>query len=117
MSTLVLELPSNLLERLKIEAEQRRQPVEEIAAALISNGLMPAAAPDSERQQVRQMLRDERKQVDRVLRDSGMLVYLTEGMRARIDPDIDREEVLAALGNAGGQTLSEIVLEQRGSKE
>lgn len=74
MSTLVLELPSNLLQRLEIEAEQRRQPVEEVAITLITNGLPSASAPDSKRQQIQQ-----------VLREAGLLWEPTPSLRAYME--------------------------------
>ncbi len=104
MSTLVLELPPHVLERLVVEANQRQQPVEDVASDLLSESLASSYAPTG-----------EQERVDTVLRESGMLVYLADGLRARIDPNIQREDVIAAFENTGGRTLSEIVLDQRGS--
>ena len=102
MSTLVLDLPPNLLERLTIEAKRRQQAVEEVASTLLSEDLSPPSEPE-----------DERNRVEQVLREAGMLVYLADGLRSRIDAKVSHEDVVAALGHAGGKPLSEIVMEQR----
>lgn len=106
MTTLTLELSPHLLERLTVTAKQRQQPVEDLASSLLSESLTATSYPAM----------DERERVDQVLRESAMLVYLTDSLRARIDPTVHRADVIAALDAAGDEPLSQIVQEQRGQK-
>ncbi len=70
------------------------------------NDNLPSARPDSERERARQ-----------VLRAAGLLTELGPNSRKLADSTVRLEDVQAALARAGGKTLSEIVLEQRGPKE
>jgi hypothetical protein len=67
---------------------------------------LPNATPDSDRERARQ-----------ALHAAGLLTGLGPDLRRLADPTVRLEDVEAALARAGGKTLSEIVLEQRGSKE
>ena len=66
---------------------------------------LPSATPDSDRERARQ-----------VLRAAGLLTELGPNLRKLADSTVRLEDVQAALARAGGKTLSEIVLEQRGPK-
>ena len=66
---------------------------------------LPSARPASERERARQ-----------VLRAAGLLTELGPNLRRLADSTVRLEDVQAALARAGGKTLSEIVLEQRGPK-
>ena len=60
---------------------------------------------------------DERVRVQEALRAAGLLVDLSPTMRAQADASMPIEEIRAAVDRAGGPSLSEIVLEQRGPIE
>lgn len=114
MNTLILELPSNLLQRLKFEAEQCRQPVEAVAITLITNGLPSVSAADTERQQIQQ-----------VLRDAGLLWEPTPSLRAfmdelesRLGTPEEREAELQRLRAVKLEPpLSQDIIEMRGALE
>lgn len=114
MSTLVLELPQNLLQRLEIEAEQRRQPLEEVAITLISSGLTSAPAPDSHRQRIQE-----------VLREAGLLWEPSPSLRAymaqlenKLGTQEDREAELRRLRSMKLEPpLSQDIIEMRGELE
>ncbi|MGN6700445.1 MAG: hypothetical protein ACTHMJ_03880 [Thermomicrobiales bacterium] len=109
MTTLTLELPRDLYDRLHAEAERQGKLAEDVARQWLAERLpapTPAPPPASDREQVRA-----------VLRAAGLLVEPTPEERARAAAvTVTLEEVRAALDRAGGRPLSEIVLEQRGPK-
>ncbi len=51
-----------------------------------------------------------------ILRAAGRVRPLSPALRRRIIPGVSLEEVRASLARTGGQSLSEIILEQRGPK-
>jgi predicted DNA-binding protein len=51
-----------------------------------------------------------------ILQAAGRIRSLSPALRHRIIPGVSLEEVQASLARAGGQSLSEIILEQRGPK-
>ena len=53
----------------------------------------------------------------KALRDAGLLTELAPGLRELAEPSVSLQEVIAILDRAGGKPLSEMVLEQRRSKE
>jgi len=53
----------------------------------------------------------------KALRDAGLLTELAPGLRELAEPSVSLQEVITILDRAGGKSLSEIVLEQRRSKE
>lgn len=57
------------------------------------------------------------EQVSRVLRAAGLLTDLSRSLQQRADASVKLDDVQAALARAGGQPLSEMVLEHRGQKE
>ena len=57
---------------------------------------------------------DDRERAYQALRAAGLLTDLDPNLRRLADPMVHLESVRAALGRAGGKSLSEIVLEQRG---
>jgi hypothetical protein len=67
---------------------------------------LPNTTPDNDRERAHQ-----------ALRTAGLLTEPGPNLRKLADPMVRLEDVEAALARAGGKTLSEIVLEQRGSKE
>ena len=106
MTTLTLDLPTELYERLHTEAERLGKPVATVAQEWLAERL-PPTEPSSDRERVRA-----------VLRAAGLLVEPTPEELARAEAvTVTLEEVRAELDRAGGRPLSEIVLEQRGPKE
>lgn len=110
MTTLTLELPPDLYERLRAEAERQGKPAADVAQEWLAERLpapAPAQAPAGDREQVRA-----------ILRAAGLLVELGPEMKMRAERSTATlEEVRAALDRAGGRPLSEIILEMRGPKE
>lgn len=105
MTTLTLELPPDLFERVRKEAEQARKPIE----TLIQESLVrhfPPSAPMDERERARE-----------VLRAAGLLTEPgPEVQRLASEASMTLEEINDAFARAGGKPLSEIVIEQRGPK-
>ena len=62
-------------------------------------------------------VQDERTRVRELLRAAGLLAELGPNLKAMADPTISLEDVIAAMDRAGGQPLSEIILEDRGPRE
>jgi hypothetical protein len=58
----------------------------------------------------------KREAVRQVLRAAGRIHTLSPTLRHRIIPGVTLEEVQESLAHAGGKPLSEIILEQRGSR-
>jgi predicted transcriptional regulator len=108
MTTLTLELPSELYERLHSTADQLGTSAEAVAQAWLAERLASQnPAPLNEREQVRE-----------ALRAAGLLAELSPELRKRAESSTATlDEVSAAVERAGGKPLSEIVLEQRGPKE
>lgn len=107
MNSLVIELSLETLKRLEVEAARQSRSPEEVAARLLEEQLVKVPSePESEREQVRH-----------ILKEAGLLSELGDNLRTRIDRTVRHEDVVAALGRAGGKPLSKIILEQRGSKQ
>jgi hypothetical protein len=79
---------------------ERGEELQETALQILQKELAPEA-------------KSERERVIEALESSGLVRPLSEGLRQMIDPAITHEEVEAALGQAGGKPLSEIIIEQR----
>ena len=106
MTVLTLKLPPQVYRRLHEEAARLGKPPQVVAEEWLAERLTPpTAAPDSDRERARQ-----------ALRAAGLLSELGPNLCRLADPTVRLENVRAALGRAGGKTLSEIVLEQRGPK-
>lgn len=108
MTALTLELSPDLYDRLRAEAARRGTSAETVVEEWLAEHLPPPTpARPGERERVRE-----------ALRAAGLLVEFTPAEIARAEAvTVTLEEVRAALDRAGGQPLSEIVLEQRGPKE
>ena len=115
MTTLTLELPQEVYQRLHQEADRMGQTMEAVAAAWLSERLQPVAprddvpppAPPGERERARD-----------VLRAAGLLAELGPELKRRAEQSTATlEEVQAAFARAGGKPLSEIVIEMRGPKD
>jgi hypothetical protein len=108
MTSLTLELSSELYERLLIEAERRRESIQTTAQKLLTERLgWYSPAPPG-----------ERERAIAVLRAAGMLAELSAQEKQRAARcDITLEEVRAALDSTGGNPLSELIIEMRGPKD
>jgi hypothetical protein len=109
MATLTLELAPDLYGRLRQEAERIGKPLDKTAQELLAQQLadLPTPVEKSERERVRE-----------ALRASGLLTELGPEMKKRArQATMSLEEIRAALDRAGGQPLSELILEMRGPKE
>jgi hypothetical protein len=106
MAALTLKLPPHVYRRLREEAARLGKPPQVVAQEwLIERLTPPITAPSSDRERARQ-----------ALRAAGLLTELGPNLRRLADPTVCLEDVRAALDRAGGKTLSEVILEQRGPK-
>lgn len=105
MTSLNIELPPELYDRLRQEAERSGKPADDLAREWLAERL---GKPE----------KSERELATEALRRAGLLTELSpkEKERARRST-ATLEEVRASLDRAGGKPLSEIVLEQRRPKE
>ena len=107
MTILTLKLPPKVYRRLHEEADRLGRPPQVVAEEwLIERLASLTAAPGS-----------ERKKAHQALHAAGLLAELGPNLRRRADSTVCLEDINAALDRAGGKTLGEIVLEQRGPKE
>jgi hypothetical protein len=113
MTTLTIDIPTELYERLRAIASQQGKPVEEVAQAwLVEHSAhartdLPPQAPPG-----------ERERAIAVLRDAGLLAESGPELKARAARSkLTLEEARAILDRAGGRPLSEIIIEMRGPKE
>ncbi len=106
MTTLTIELQPELYARLVHEAGLLGRPVELLVADWLARRF-PAQGPA-----------DEREQAIGALRAAGLLTELGPELKQQAaQATLTTEELLSVGARAGGQPLSEIVLEQRGPKE
>lgn len=120
MAALTLELPPDLYARLRAEAEGRGTSAEAVAREWLAERLAPstsAAAGDERPATTPPDRLSDRDRMTEVLRAAGMLAELSpEEQRRAEQSTATLEEVRAALDRAGGQPLSELILEMRGPK-
>jgi hypothetical protein len=103
MTTLTIDLPPEVYAWLRAEAERQGKRPEGIARELLTERYVPPA---------------DRERSIAAMRAAGLLVEPSPAMIARASrATMTLEEVSAALDQAGGKPLSEIILEQRGPKE
>ncbi len=104
MAGLLIELPADVYNKLKNKANDLgKSPQELVQEFVISQFEEPSEASLSEREKGRQ-----------ALLAGGLLTELGPELKKRANRDtISLEEAQHILGNAGGKTLSEIVIEQR----
>jgi len=113
MTTLTIELPTDVYTRLSAVATQQGTPIETLAqqwlterSAQARTDLPPPAPPG------------ERERVLAVLRATGLLAESGPELKARAARSkLTLEQAQAILNRAGGKPLSEIILEMRGPKE
>jgi hypothetical protein len=107
MTLLTLELEPELYEHLRQEAVHRKATVKKTAQTLLVEQLkllVDTALSESE-------------QVTAVLQAAGLLTELSAEEKKQAEQvDVTLEEVIADLDAAGGQPLSELIIEMRGPK-
>ncbi|PDW00252.1 hypothetical protein [Candidatus Chloroploca asiatica] len=105
MTTLTLDLPAKVYERLRSVAEQKQVAIEAVAQEWLTE--KSASTLMSERERLRE-----------VLRASGRLGELSPEEKQRAaQSTLTLEEARTILDRAEGKPLSEVVLEMRGPKE
>ncbi len=109
MTTLTLEVPADVYERLHAEARQRGTTVEVVAETwLAERAPTPQTTPAEP---------TERERAIAALRAAGLLTELSPEEKARAGRSTATlDDVSAALERGGGQPLSEIITEMRGPK-
>jgi hypothetical protein len=106
MTALLLNLSPEVYDRLREEAARQGKPPEGVAQQLLTDVLAPPP------------LASDRERSIAAMRAAGLLVEPSPAMLARASrATMTLEEVSAALDRAGGKPLSEVILEQRGTKE
>ncbi len=104
MTTLVLNVPSDVYQRLHQEADRLGKSPQAIVLDWVMKQLPPS--PTTEGERVRQ-----------ILKDAGLLTELGPELRERAERSTaSLKEVRAILDRTGNKSLSEIVLEQRRTK-
>ncbi len=107
MTTLTLDLPTDVFARLKQRAAGAGKPIETVASELLVEQM---SQPRPER-------RTEREAIWDILRDAGLLAELTQSEQQRgAAADMSLDEVSAALDGAGKPDLSDLIIEMRGPK-
>jgi hypothetical protein len=107
MESMVITLPSHVYQSLQQQAEKAGKALDTFAATLITSALQEASAPrEPEKEAVRQ-----------VFQATGRLRPLSARLREKIIPGVTLEDVQASLSRAGGESLSDLILAQRGRHE
>lgn len=113
MTTLTIDLPNDVYERLRAKASQQGKQVEEVAQALLVEHALQSR-PDL----LQPAPPGERERAIAVLREAGLLAQLGSAEKARAARSkLTLEEARAILDRAGGKPLSEVVIEMRGPKD
>lgn len=103
MSTIMIDIPSETYKQLQEQARRTGKAPEALIRELLEAALQTReeALPRKPRE---------------VLQALGQVHPLSETLRRKIIPGVTLDEVRMALTRAAGPSLSEIILEQRGSK-
>jgi hypothetical protein len=104
MNPLEIDLPNETRSRLELQARREGKTINELTRELIESGLRTCAAA-------------EPKTTKEILQSMGRLSSLSENLRNKIIPGVTLDEVRAAMTEAGGPPLSDIIDEQRGRKD
>jgi len=106
MSTLAIELPLETCQRRQERARRASKPPESLIQDLVEKALREE-----------RMGKELGESAPEILEASGRARSLGEALRRGVIPGVTPpEEVRSALSRAGGPSLSELVLEQRGPK-
>ena len=104
MTTLIVDLPVDLYERLNIEATYLGTSAQALARDFLTERLTPPS-------------QHERERVTEVLQATGLLTELGVDEKQRAaQSSATLTEVRAALDRVDGRPLSEMIIEMRGSK-
>lgn len=106
-TVLTLELPVWAYQRLRMQAVQVGKSPQQVAEEWLIEHL----------ETTREEPVSYRTQVQAILKAAGLLGAISPALREKSVPTASLEEVQAALARAGGLSLSEIVIEQRGPTE
>lgn len=105
MTTMMIDIPADTYEKIRDESKRKGKPVERIVQEWL---IERVSYLDVNR---------EREQMRAILRNAGLLTELGPELQQRArNTTVTLEEVHAAFARAGGKPLSEIVIEQRGTK-
>jgi plasmid stability protein len=102
METLVVKLSPEAYQALRERAARENKSVEALSSEVLEKALAEGS--------------DGALTVRAMLEAAGRVASLGPGLRQRIIPGVSLKEVRESLASAGGPSLSEIILEQRGSK-
>jgi hypothetical protein len=106
MTTVTIDLPASVYERLHVVAQQQHTTIETI----VQEWLAEKSAAD--------LILSDRDRAIAALRAAGLLTELSKEEKARAAASTATlEAVSAVLARGGGPSLSELVLEMRGPKE
>jgi hypothetical protein len=100
-------MPTDMYQRLATEASRLGKLPQVMVLDWLSTRLVPPPST----------VTSDRTQVREILRAAGLLSELGPVLQRRADPTISLDEVIAELDQAGGKPLSEIIMEQRSSRE
>jgi hypothetical protein len=101
--TLTIELSPEAYDQLRRRAEEAGKAPEALSRELLEDALRDEQPPP--------------KSAREILEAAGMVRPLGPYLESKIIPGVTLEEVQRILTEAGGPSLSEIILEQRGPKE
>lgn len=131
MDVMMVEVPERIREQLHQRALSEGKDARTVALEILERGLrapaekaeLPAAPtlaektePPPEPAPAAAAYESEAARYERVykkLREEGLIVPLSDELKKMITHDVDREEVIEAMTQAGGKPLSQIVIEQR----
>ena len=106
MTSLTIDLPASVYERLRVIAEQQHTTVEAMTEGWLTEKSAVETAPS------------ERERLRAALRAAGKLAELSPDEKRRAaQSTLTLDEARTILDRAGGKPLSEIILEMRGPKE
>ena len=103
MNTIVIDIPSKTYRRLEEQSRKVGKTPEMLTRELLETALQ--AYEEVQPQTTRE-----------VLQNLGRVHPLSENLRRKIIPDVTLAEVRTTLSQAAGPSLSEIILEQRGTR-
>jgi len=108
METLTLNMPTDMYQQLVNLAGNLGKPPQMVALEWLRERLSPPPLP---------VPASEEDIGGQALRAAGLLTELSPALCELADPTVRLEEVVAAMSQAGGPSLSEIVLEERRARE
>lgn len=109
MQTITVSLPSETYQLLEERARKAGKPAREILLELLEEALKSNTSLPAK-------LR-KKQTVAQILSDSGRLRTLSPYLQGKIVADVTLKDVQASLQKAGGKSLSDVILEQRGPKD